>query len=244
MPRRGRRPGRPSGPRRSERCARPGECSGRRLAAPYSASASQASTAPAFVRSGLWQPPVQSPSSALMVRQRDLVRSGRSPSRSSNGLGSRCPTTRRHRTQMRRRRSCLRSSTRCRADGAGRGMSPTRRPLVRPTTGLRSGGGSDVADLGLAALAVSAAAGFALWCGAVLAAMASGYGTPEGGLLPAIVAVTRFADPASAWPNPRQLPGPVAYWGSTVLVLTLCGLGVLVCARRWHRREGSGVPTV
>lgn len=123
-------------------------------------------------------------------------------------------------------------------------MSPTRRPLVRPTTGLRSGGGSDLADLGLAALAASVAAGFALWCGAALAAVTIGHGTPDGGLLPAVVAVTRFADPASAWPDPRQFPGPVVYWGSTALVVSLCGLAAFVCTRWWHRREGSGVPTV
>ncbi|HEX3827254.1 MAG TPA: TraM recognition domain-containing protein [Sporichthyaceae bacterium] len=93
-------------------------------------------------------------------------------------------------------------------------------------------GGFDPIDLALAGLAVLLAAGAVLWCGAALAGLLTGHGTPTGGSGAALSALTRVSDPASAWPQPGQLPGPIIYWASTLTVL-----GGLVAAtwltRRW-----------
>jgi type IV secretion system protein VirD4 len=84
-----------------------------------------------------------------------------------------------------------------------------------------------------------------VWAGAALAGAASGSPgrvtfTAAGRAL--LRLPTRLADPASAWPRPAadSLPGPVAYWGCQLAVLTVTvGLGV-VGWRLWQRLGSDG----
>jgi type IV secretory pathway TraG/TraD family ATPase VirD4 len=96
----------------------------------------------------------------------------------------------------------------------------SRRP-VRPGYPREAGGGFDLTDLGLWALAGGLAVGGVLWVGAVGAALLSGGGVPDGGLVAAVTAAGSLTDPGAAWPTPEQLPGPVVYWTVTALVCAL-----------------------
>lgn len=116
----------------------------------------------------------------------------------------------------------------------------TTRP--RPRTGTRprtSGapattGALDLTDWALAAGATTLALGALLWVGAATAAVLTGRGVPDGGLLPALAALGNIANPGAAWPDPGDVPGPVAYWACTLLVLgVVAGLGVLA----WRVRD-------
>lgn len=114
-------------------------------------------------------------------------------------------------------------------------MTPARRSLVSPRGVHAAGGGGDYANLGLAALLGLLVAGVVLWIGAALAACATGRGVPDGGLLPALAALTSLGDPSSAWPQPEQLPGLIPYWGCTVLVCVALG-GLALLGVRVFRR--------
>ena len=106
-------------------------------------------------------------------------------------------------------------------------MTRARRPLVRPhgASGTYLAGDSTT-TLGLGALAVTVGSASALWVGAALGCLLTGRPTPPGGLLPALVAVTRPRHPASAWPRPDRLPGTLTYWAGTLIVLaTVTGAG-------------------
>jgi type IV secretory pathway TraG/TraD family ATPase VirD4 len=81
------------------------------------------------------------------------------------------------------------------------------------------------------------ALGAVLWCGAAAAAWLTGRGVPSGGLASSLGALGSIGEPAQAWPNPAQLPGPVAYWTTTALVVTAV-VGACVVVLR-HRNRSS-----
>lgn len=71
--------------------------------------------------------------------------------------------------------------------------------------------------------------------GAWVSCVLTGRPAPVGGLLPALASLGHPDDPAAAWPAPRQVPGPVAYWtGVGMVLLATIGLGVL--GWRTHRQ--------
>lgn len=110
-------------------------------------------------------------------------------------------------------------------------------PATRPRAGTPGGGGSgtDPVDWALAGLAGLFAVGNVLWVGAAGAALVTGQGVPDGGVLSALAALAHPGDPASAWPHPAQLPGPVAYWSVTGAAVAVA-VGVLVSGwRLWQR---------
>lgn len=117
------------------------------------------------------------------------------------------------------------------------GYSRAPRAVRRPGRG--TGAPPDLSMLGVAALA--AVIGFAglLWFGAALACLLTGRPAPRGGLLAALRALGDWRDPATAWPSPADLPGPVAYWGTTSVVLGLLGALVWVILARWMRWQGG-----
>jgi type IV secretory pathway TraG/TraD family ATPase VirD4 len=89
-------------------------------------------------------------------------------------------------------------------------------------TALTGGPALDLTGWALGAGALVVGLGGVLWCGAALACLLTGRPTPTGGALTALRALGRIGDPASAWPNPGQLPGPVPYWVGTGAVLAAC----------------------
>jgi type IV secretory pathway TraG/TraD family ATPase VirD4 len=99
--------------------------------------------------------------------------------------------------------------------------------------------GDTYTDLLLIAGAVVAGFAGLLWCGAALAAIASGSGLPSGGPLRALTALTHAADPAAAWPHPDVIPGPMLYWSATGVVLLLAG-GACWAALLLLRRTRTG----
>ena len=91
------------------------------------------------------------------------------------------------------------------------------------------------------------ATGCVMWVGAALAAISAGRGLPDGGLLPAIAALTDVGDPSRAWPHPEQLPGWFPYWGCTLFVwvaLGACAILALRLRRRFSVSGSSGVERV
>jgi type IV secretory pathway TraG/TraD family ATPase VirD4 len=98
--------------------------------------------------------------------------------------------------------------------------------------------GPDLTGWGLGAGAGVVGLGGVLWCGAALACLLTGRPTPTGGALRALRALGRVDDPASAWPNPSELPGPVPYWTGTGAVLAVC-LAVGLFA--WRLLNGTTV---
>jgi type IV secretory pathway TraG/TraD family ATPase VirD4 len=81
--------------------------------------------------------------------------------------------------------------------------------------------------------------GAVLWCGAATAALLTGRGMPDGGLANALGALGSLGDPARAWPEPEQLPGPVAYWTATALVVAAL-VGASAVALRLRSRSSAG----
>jgi type IV secretory pathway TraG/TraD family ATPase VirD4 len=96
----------------------------------------------------------------------------------------------------------------------------------RPT----SPGGS-LTDVALVALVAVPLVASVLRLGVTLACRLNGRPDPTGGLGPALRALATPADPASAWPQPGQLPGPGLYWAGTVIVLTAAAL---LAVLGWH----------
>ncbi|MGV8965229.1 MAG: type IV secretory system conjugative DNA transfer family protein [Cellulomonas sp.] len=93
----------------------------------------------------------------------------------------------------------------------------------------------DLTDWLLIAAAVALGIGGLLWCGASLACLVTGRGVPDGGALAALAALGNVADPASVWPTPTQLPGPLAYWTATALTVA-AAVGLAIVGRRlWTR---------
>ena len=95
-------------------------------------------------------------------------------------------------------------------------------------------------DLGLLALAGGLGVGAVLWAGAALAALGSGYPTPGFAPLTALLALGAPTDPASVWPTPNRMPGPVAYWAGTA-VHSRRGRRRPRCgsSAAWHRQPGQ-----
>ena len=114
-------------------------------------------------------------------------------------------------------------------------MTRARRSLVSPRSSYATGGGADYTNWGLAALSGLLATGCVMWVGAALAAISAGRGLPDGGLLPALAALTDVGDPSRAWPHPEQLPGWIPYWGCTLFVWVALG-GCAILALRLRRR--------
>lgn len=110
-----------------------------------------------------------------------------------------------------------------------------------PRAGSRATGaagvGIDLADLALAGLVGLTVTGGLLWLGAAVAAIVTGHPAPDGGVLPALAAVSHPGDPASAWLNPTEMPGPVGYWAATGgAIAVAAGLLVFGC---WLRARLS-----
>ncbi len=79
-----------------------------------------------------------------------------------------------------------------------------------------------------------------LWCGAALACVLTSRDLPEAGLLTALRAAAHPRDPASVWPRPSEMPGPVAYWAGTALaiaVIAAATAGVWWASRRLTRPD-------
>ena len=97
-------------------------------------------------------------------------------------------------------------------------MSPATRPgPTRPADGP----GLDLTNWALLAGGATLAAGGVLWLGAAAACLLTGRPVPDGGALDALRALSEPGNPATVWPEPDQLPGPVPYWAATTLVITL-----------------------
>jgi type IV secretion system protein VirD4 len=114
------------------------------------------------------------------------------------------------------------------------------RPAPRRPSGYGAGPGPSMApDLTnwlLAAGSFVFGFGALLWCGAALACAITGSDVPDGGPLAALRALGSMSDPAAAWPAPGQLPGPVPYWSSTIVVLAAVGCAAVLAWRlraRW-----------
>ncbi|NUU15835.1 type IV secretory system conjugative DNA transfer family protein [Cellulomonas humilata] len=123
-------------------------------------------------------------------------------------------------------------------------MSQYRPPIRRRPT---EPGGPDLTDWALAVGGAILAAGIVLRAGAALAAWLTGHSRLDGGLLPALSAATHPDDPAAAWPNPDQLPGPGTYWACTALVIAVVvgiGVGAVALRRRLARGRRSDVDTL
>src|SRR5665647_3705592 len=73
-----------------------------------------------------------------------------------------------------------------------------------------------------------------LWAGAWLSSQVSGHGTPKGGLLTPIIALTSATDPSRSWGRP--VGPPVLYWGLTVIMAVALGGLALVLATNGRRR--------
>ena len=76
-----------------------------------------------------------------------------------------------------------------------------------------------------------------LWAGAWLSSQVSGHGTPKGGLLTPLMALTSATDPSRSWGRP--VGPPVLYWGLTVIVAMALGGLALVVATSVRRRDSS-----
>lgn len=95
-------------------------------------------------------------------------------------------------------------------------------------------GQPEFTDLGLILVVLLLVTASLSWVGAVLAGLLTHQAVPDGGLVPAVMAFGSLMDPAAAWPVPEQLPGPVAYWSCTLLVVATVG-GLV-----WWRRDLVG----
>src|SRR5665647_1239081 len=114
-----------------------------------------------------------------------------------------------------------------------------RRPVRRAPSG--GAGAPDLTTWALGGMAAVVGIGALLWCGAALAALVTGRDVPQGGLVPALRAVGAWGDPASAWPAPAQVPGPVAYWAATAVVVLAVSAAGVAAGAWWLRRDlGAG----
>ena len=114
-----------------------------------------------------------------------------------------------------------------------------------PNRAARRPGASGLLDderltnLALVALAAIFGVGCLLWTGAVAAALVTGHGIPDGGPLTALQALMKPGTPASAWPRPDQLPGPLGYWTTTATVSL-----VVLCLGAFMARHLAGATSV
>lgn len=107
--------------------------------------------------------------------------------------------------------------------------TPTRR-RTQPGPGAQPS--AELVDLALIAAGILLALARVLWAGAVVAGLVTHQQVLPGGWVNALAALTAPSDPASAWPDPRALPGPVLYWTVTITVVALIG-ALVWAAWRW-----------
>lgn len=112
-------------------------------------------------------------------------------------------------------------------------MTAQRLP-VRPAPN----GGPDLTGWALGALGALLGLAAIVWTGAALACLLTGRPAPNGGLQAALASLAHPGDPATAWPAPAALPGPVAYWGATGLLVALLTVATLVGRRLYGRLAG------
>ena len=86
-----------------------------------------------------------------------------------------------------------------------------------------------------AAITGAAAAGGLLWAGGVLASLVTGRGVPHADAVAGLRTLAHPSDPARGWRT--GMPGPVAYWTLTALLLAAAGTAA-VMIRAWWRRPG------
>ncbi|NCD16198.1 MAG: type VI secretion protein [Actinobacteria bacterium] len=104
-------------------------------------------------------------------------------------------------------------------------MTPPRTPT--PPT--------DLSTLAFAGLGVIIGLGGLLWVGAWVAATTTGYVPPEASLSGALAVVTNPGNPTATWGTP--MPGPLAYWAWTTVVLA-AAVGIATSAVvGWRRSE-------
>lgn len=111
------------------------------------------------------------------------------------------------------------------------------RPPARPTNGSLAS--SEPSSWLLGGLAGILAVAYVLWLGAAFACLLTGRTAPSGGLLPALAALRDVGKPARAWPEPDRLPGPLAYWSATAIVVLIVATVAYLAARRRSRAAHS-----
>ena len=103
-------------------------------------------------------------------------------------------------------------------------------------TGREPGRGASpsdgLTDVAFAALGVLVGVGAVLWAGAAAAAVLTGHEVPEPGLAGVLAAVRVPSDPTTAWGTP--MPGPVAYWTVTALVVAAAATLAVATVRWWR----------
>jgi type IV secretion system protein VirD4 len=124
--------------------------------------------------------------------------------------------------------------------------------MIRSTSGEHHPAGPShsgdavLAQVALVALLVVGFAGVVCWCGAQLAALATGHGWMVVGVASggsALVGLPHhLSDPAAAWPVGARawLPGAAIYWACTVFVTSLVTGGSVWIARWWRQSRGRG----
>ncbi|RIQ36989.1 TraM recognition domain-containing protein [Jiangella rhizosphaerae] len=93
-----------------------------------------------------------------------------------------------------------------------------------------------VAAAGLISVGIAATVLLLTWCGAALAAEATGHTAPPFTASGAWASLRQPADPATAWATP--MPSPVVVWAITGLVTATVGGLAVAAFRAWRRRVG------
>jgi type IV secretion system protein VirD4 len=119
-------------------------------------------------------------------------------------------------------------------------MSPAPRRPTRGGVTPGQGANPELTDWLLAALAGVLAFGAVLWAGAAAATLLTSGHLPDGGITAALIALAHVGDPAAAWGNPAQMPGPVLYWSVSGGVIAVAAVGVALVWRLWARWVGAG----
>jgi len=94
---------------------------------------------------------------------------------------------------------------------------------------------TDLSTLALTGLGAVVALGGLLWVGAWLAATTTGHVPPPPSLAKALAVLTVPSDPTTAWGTP--MPGPVAYWTATTVVLAAAAGLATAAVVAWRRSE-------
>lgn len=120
-------------------------------------------------------------------------------------------------------------------------MTARKRPSRQRARGA-GGAGYDVTDLGLGALIGVFLLSAVLWLGAAAACLVTGRVVPNGGVLAAIGALADPDAPGVAWGPAQDLPGPVAYWLVTAVVIAATAAIALLGVRGYRAMTGTGRP--
>jgi type IV secretory pathway TraG/TraD family ATPase VirD4 len=103
---------------------------------------------------------------------------------------------------------------------------------MRPQPGRGVPPSDGLTDLAFAAFGVLVGVAAVLWVGAAAAAVVAGREPPEAGLAGSLAIVRAPADPTAAWGTP--MPGAVAYWAVTALVVALAAALAIALVRWWR----------